>query len=102
VDRVEREIIDGCFVPKTIQHNDRIVKDDKLWSPNPKKVNGSMHLTNNATTFPRGPGDVRTEKKFTISALQKDILIGENDLNYVAYHDQFEKSVVKNITSNAK
>lgn len=99
IDRVNKADLEGCFVPKTIEHNDRIVKDDRLWSPQPMNVNGSIHLTNNATTFPRGPADDQT---MLVSRLQKDLLIPEEDVNLVAYHNRQEKRVVDNIVKNAE
>lgn len=95
--RTEQQEVNGCFNPKTVQQRDRIVRDERLWIDNPVAVNGSVRLTNTATTYPRPP----TKNNITVSTLQKDLLIDENIVNFIEYHNQREEHLVQNITLKA-
>jgi len=80
----ESRELDGCFVPQTILNRDRIVKDSHLWCDNPVAVNGSLRLTNNATTYPRPA----TQKEMTMSGLQNTIILDGKEVNVVEFPHQ--------------
>lgn len=58
--------------------------------------NNFKRLVNNATSYARRAGDMyATKTLLSTSPLRRDIAVNEDLLNFIAFHNQQEQSVVK-------